>query len=102
MTWPGEVDGGPLFVMPRSACWTMFVVADEVLSLLFGSLTADDAEALLVIEAPAKFEATGWGEVIVAVCAGASVPALQGNCVTHAPLFETNARPAGVTSVTTI
>ncbi len=53
---------------------------------------------LLIV--PVAFEGTLYVEVIVTLCAAVRVPREQGKAVVHAPLLETNVRPAGVESLT--
>ena len=55
MFCPAVAMVGPPLVIVRSVCGPTAVVADEVLSAVFGSLMLDEALAVLVTLVPAKF-----------------------------------------------
>ena len=52
MVWPAFDDGGPPLLMERSVVCTTVVVAVELLFPAVGSLTSEEALAVLVTDAP--------------------------------------------------
>src|SRR5438045_340700 len=101
MLFPGASVAGPLFVIERSACAPIDVATVELLLPEFGSFAPELTDAVLLNEVPLKFAGTLYVAVMVAVWPALIVPRLQGKALLHAPLFETNVRPAGVVSLTT-
>src|SRR2546428_6914544 len=98
---PGLAVAGPVLVTKRSASCTMPVGPTVALSFAELKSGGDDAATLTVfVTEPLAFDGTAYLLVIVTVVNAVIVAMVHGNGVVHAPLFETNANPAGVGSVT--